>query len=567
MNRKQITSKLFVTVLFLSLSNTSWSQSETLDKLAGGNYLAAHPPGPYNWYPPPAPWGPPPGWVPPPRAYGVPAYAMQPAPAQTSIAAISSERDKLIADLDTRQSELSDTRDQLVQAQASLEEARNNINSAQSEALKKQNDQVALNEKLAVVTAESDSSKSQLNQLNEQIETLNQAVNQQKSALGDFQKRAGEQQAEIEQLLGKVTEGDDKVAKLQAELAAVTTSYETTKSESTATATATDASLSAMETQQQSCQQELADLSSKFEQESTLTQDKNQEVLDATAKYDELSNELSVCTDTLAEQKAELEITQSEVDRLLVRLLPEKTQDATKSNHIAAEQSDVVEKKSTSVVAAGGERIKSAAVSEFHAAEITAVGNEQTIEAEPEKSQESATQDVEQKIEPALIANKLEINTEELVKMPANTVILDFDRDGINDTVDLCLDSDLVSDVDVLGCSSGQPIVMDGVMFSYDSHKLTREARGVLDNIAAILVQHPDLKLEVAGHSDVQGNADYNRWLSGLRAGSVKDYLIRKGLRKENLTAHGYGPDSPIATNETREGLHMNRRVELRRLE
>ena len=563
MNRIQITSKLFVTVLLISLSSISWSQSESIDKLAGGNYLAAHPPGPYNWYPPPAPWGPPPGWMPPPRAYGVPAYAMQPAPTQTLIATISSERDKLKTDLDTQQNELSDTRDQLVQAQASLEEARNNINTAQTDALKKQNDQVALNEKLAAVTAESYSSKSQLNQLNEQIETLNQAVNQQKSELGDFQQRAGEQQAEIEQLLGKVTEGDDKVAKLQAELAAVTASYETTKSESTAT----DASLSAMESQQQSCQQELADLSSKFEQESTLTQDKNQEVLDATAKYDELSTDLSVCTDTLAEQKAELEITQSEVDRLLVRLLPEKTQEATKSNHIVAEQSEVVEKKSTSVVAAGGERIKSAAVSEFHAAEITSVENEQTIEPEPEKLQGSATQDVEQKIEPVLIANTPETNNEELVKMPANTVILDFDRDGINDTLDLCLDSDLVSEVDVLGCSSGQPIVMDGVVFSYDSHELTREARGVLDNIAAILVQYPDLKLEVAGHSDIQGNADYNRWLSGLRAGSVKDYLIRKGLRKGNLTAHGYGPDSPIATNDTREGLHMNRRVELRRLE
>jgi OOP family OmpA-OmpF porin len=559
----QMMSKLFVTVLFLSLTSHSWSQTEAIDKLASGKYLAAYPPGPYNWYPPPAPWGPPPGWMQPPRAsYGMPAYAMHPAPPQPTIVAITSERDKLKADLDTQQNELSDTRDQLLQAQASLEDARSNINSAQTEALNNQNDQVALNDKLAAATAESILSKSQLNQLDEQIEILNKAVKQQKSDLESFQQRAEEQQTEIEQLLVKISEGDDKVASLQAELTAVTASFDAAKLESTAA----NENLSALETQQQSCSQELTELTSKLEQESTLSQDKHQEMDAATAKHDALSNQLSMCSEALASEKAELKIAHSEVDKLLVRLLPEKTQEAAKSNYGSAEKL-AVEKKSKAVVAGGGERIKSATVPDMQSTEIDAIEDQQATETESADAHEIVTHNEIKQVEPALVAIKPIESDKELVKMPANVANLDFDRDGVNDAVDLCLDSNLVSEVGVLGCSAGQPIIMDGVVFSYDSHELTREARGVLDNIVSILMHHPDLKLEVAGHSDVQGNADYNRWLSGLRAGAVRDYLIGKGLRIENLTAHGYGPDHPVATNDTREGLHMNRRVELRRLE
>ena len=96
---------------------------------------------------------------------------------------------------------------------------------------------------------------------------------------------------------------------------------------------------------------------------------------------------------------------------------------------------------------------------------------------------------------------------------------------------------------------------------------MSKDARSILDNIASILSNHLELKFEVAGHTDAQGDSAYNQWLSELRAQAVRDYLIENGLPEENLSAHGYGAEHPIATNNTRDGLRINRRVELRRLE
>ena len=95
---------------------------------------------------------------------------------------------------------------------------------------------------------------------------------------------------------------------------------------------------------------------------------------------------------------------------------------------------------------------------------------------------------------------------------------------------------------------------------------LTRAARAILDRVAGILVQYPPLQLEVAGHTDAQGDRNYNRWLSEQRAKAVRDYLTTRGVSPENITARGYGSEQPIADNSTREGLLKNRRVELRRL-
>ena len=79
-------------------------------------------------------------------------------------------------------------------------------------------------------------------------------------------------------------------------------------------------------------------------------------------------------------------------------------------------------------------------------------------------------------------------------------------------------------------------------------------------------MQYPRLQLEVAGHTDGQGDRAYNRWLSEQRAKAVREYLTTRGVNPANITARGYGSEQPIADNSTREGLLKNRRVELRRL-
>ena len=144
-------------------------------------------------------------------------------------------------------------------------------------------------------------------------------------------------------------------------------------------------------------------------------------------------------------------------------------------------------------------------------------------------------------------------------------VSADRDADGVPDSKDLCLDSLAGVTVDATGCVADAPIALEGVNFRYDSDALTNPSRAVLDQVARILLEQPTLKVEIAGHSDTQGNAAYNLWLSEQRAKSVMTYLVTQGVPAERLSAHGYGGSQPIADNTTREGLARNRRVELRK--
>jgi OOP family OmpA-OmpF porin len=103
----------------------------------------------------------------------------------------------------------------------------------------------------------------------------------------------------------------------------------------------------------------------------------------------------------------------------------------------------------------------------------------------------------------------------------------------------------------------------DKVQFEIGKAVLLPESQSLLDDVAAVLVQHAEVKyLEVAGHTDSTGKAAKNRKLSQDRAEAVRLYLIDKGVAAERLTAKGYGPDKPIADNKTKEGRDKNRRVE-----
>ena len=92
-------------------------------------------------------------------------------------------------------------------------------------------------------------------------------------------------------------------------------------------------------------------------------------------------------------------------------------------------------------------------------------------------------------------------------------------------------------------------------------------ADDVLRDAAATLQKYPDLVVEVAGHTDSAGAADYNQGLSERRAATVRDYLINAGAGEANLSARGYGEADPIDDNNTADGRARNRRVELRIVE
>ena len=143
----------------------------------------------------------------------------------------------------------------------------------------------------------------------------------------------------------------------------------------------------------------------------------------------------------------------------------------------------------------------------------------------------------------------------------------DTDQDGIADRVDLCPGTQPGLEVDATGCAADVAIKLEGVNFLYNSHELTNEARRILERVAGVISQQPELRLEVAGHTDATGDPSYNQWLSMQRAEAVRDYLVAQGVNPRQIGATGYGGQRPIADNDTLEGLRKNRRVELRRLQ
>ncbi len=145
--------------------------------------------------------------------------------------------------------------------------------------------------------------------------------------------------------------------------------------------------------------------------------------------------------------------------------------------------------------------------------------------------------------------------------------ILDSDGDGVLNAADLCPNTSPGVEVDMTGCERAQPILLRGVNFHYDTADLTQDAMSVLDGVARTLLSYPQIRLEVAGHTDSSGDDAYNLDLSQRRAEAVRSYLTSKGVNVDMLGAHGYGEERPIEANETAAGRAENRRVELIRLD
>jgi outer membrane protein OmpA-like peptidoglycan-associated protein len=142
----------------------------------------------------------------------------------------------------------------------------------------------------------------------------------------------------------------------------------------------------------------------------------------------------------------------------------------------------------------------------------------------------------------------------------------DGDRDGVYDGIDQCPDTPRGDEVDARGCSIAPPepvvVVLEGVTFASGTADLLPEAMTVLNGIARDLLEMPDLRVEIRGHTDNTGDPQFNLNLSQERANTVRNYLISRGVPGNRMTAVGYGETEPIAPNNTSEGRARNRRVE-----
>lgn len=154
------------------------------------------------------------------------------------------------------------------------------------------------------------------------------------------------------------------------------------------------------------------------------------------------------------------------------------------------------------------------------------------------------------------------VTKEVIVEVP--TGLKDSDGDGVIDDKDKCPDTPKGDRVDGEGCTLSKVIDLKGVTFEFNEARLTDNAQVILSDVVAILAKYPDMKVEVAGHTDSKGTDEYNQRLSDRRAAAVKEFFVSKGRPAEQMTVRGYGESEPRDTNDTEEGRERNRRVELR---
>jgi outer membrane protein OmpA-like peptidoglycan-associated protein len=109
----------------------------------------------------------------------------------------------------------------------------------------------------------------------------------------------------------------------------------------------------------------------------------------------------------------------------------------------------------------------------------------------------------------------------------------------------------------------GLIVNINDVLFDVDKATLKPGARVRLAKVAGILQSYPELKLQLEGYTDSTGTLQHNQTLSERRAAAVREFLIAQGVPPGSITAQGFGPSNPVATNETREGRQMNRRVDM----
>lgn len=155
-------------------------------------------------------------------------------------------------------------------------------------------------------------------------------------------------------------------------------------------------------------------------------------------------------------------------------------------------------------------------------------------------------------------------NTVAGAKVNAQGCEIDSDGDSVVDRLDKCPNTRKGAQVDVNGCEIKEEITLPGVNFAYNSAQLLPGAERVMNDAAETLRRNPSISVEVAGHTDSDGAAAYNESLSDRRARSVRDYLAARGVPMNRMTVRGYGESDPIASNATKEGKAMNRRVVLR---
>ncbi len=154
--------------------------------------------------------------------------------------------------------------------------------------------------------------------------------------------------------------------------------------------------------------------------------------------------------------------------------------------------------------------------------------------------------------------------TQEGVQVDSLGCALDTDEDKVPNTFDACPNTPKGAKVDAKGCRellTETVSITLNITFPSGSSVLGSNVSEVA-KLATFMKQYPDTTVAIEGYTDNRGKVAYNKWLSERRANAVKKSLINKfGIDASRISATGYGPIKPIASNDTAEGRNKNRRV------
>lgn len=157
----------------------------------------------------------------------------------------------------------------------------------------------------------------------------------------------------------------------------------------------------------------------------------------------------------------------------------------------------------------------------------------------------------------------------EIVKASAagyidGTAVADIAEGDSNEEVIIYLSTGKSAKFENKQINVGESITLNNILFDQGKDILKNESKAELDKVVNFLKTNAGAEIELSGHTSSEGERMYNRSLSYKRVRACLKYIVEKGIAEERLIAVGFGPDRPVASNDTEAGRIQNRRVEMR---
>lgn len=146
------------------------------------------------------------------------------------------------------------------------------------------------------------------------------------------------------------------------------------------------------------------------------------------------------------------------------------------------------------------------------------------------------------------------------IKVEADGYATYFGKVKVDDAVDGLIETL----VELSPKGANQLIRLDRLIFALGKDEITEVSHDELDELAAMLDDSPEMIIQLEGHTDFRGNAKQNMRLSERRVLAVRDYLVKKGIRKKRIRTKAFGGTKPLSRSNDEASRSKNRRVEVR---